>query len=931
MPHLNIGLLTINANSVRNKKANIMHLVEKLKDTYNEIILMLNDTRLHSGVDFFLPGFSLTRADKHTEDSTSGGTAIAVPNTWDIELVQSLTESSLGYESVGILTTPPGSQTIKLLSIYNHPQNHVPQHLLTSFLNVKSNNKDVDGFIGGDFNCPHEAFNSRFSNIYGTGLLNHVTNMNLVVLHNTEPTIYHHGEPNILDLFICEPRSLSMVEECYVEESVGSDHLPLLAHIVLTNRRSLSQRTKTFFDAQAFKEDLSIELTKFDATCNSKSEVDQKLRQLTDLIQEQKAKHTQVKPWRHKRSQLPQEILSWIQTRKDLLKEMKKAQTADTKKGFSQLYNRANKIVKDLLYEHDNKERESAILEMQYEKDSSKMWKRYNRLKEELQPTNAAKRPLINENGEKISMPENKAEIFARRLEKVHQTPRHPLFDQQFEDEVGAHIRTHESLFNEQEHPTNDEDNAHHLLQPITTTDFKSKLGMAKISSAPGDDQVTYSLLRQSPDILVTKLILILNFCLLIGYFPKQWKAAKVIMVQKPGKDHTNPKSYRPISLLPAISKIFERILCERLVNFLEENNLLNKYQAGYRKGRSTQEHIFRLAQQVYNGFKNRECTYATFLDCEAAFDAVWTNGLMYKLHKLNLPTNFLRILCSFLKDRTLKVHVDGSVSREVKLRAGTPQGSCLSPILFCIHVNDIPFHEMVGCQPSQFADDIRLFVKGRKIKDVANAMQGALQKVEMWCRKWRVKLAPSKTNVVVFSKCYKAHDDRPPLFLFTEELSYTDEATFLGVKFNASLTWEPQTRALISKAVPRLNLIKALSTTQGQNNIEMLLKLYKAIVWPVFEYSSIAHVNAARCHQIKLQRIQNAAIRSILKLPSYIHTDILHDASGLPQLYEHTVEFGKKRLQSMLQTSPILQGVIDQFNLVSGVTTWKSPLEYLL
>ena len=81
MPHLNIGLLTINANSVRNKKANIMHLVEKLKDTYNEIILMLNDTRLHSGVDFFLPGFSLTRADKHTEDSTSGGTAIAVPNT----------------------------------------------------------------------------------------------------------------------------------------------------------------------------------------------------------------------------------------------------------------------------------------------------------------------------------------------------------------------------------------------------------------------------------------------------------------------------------------------------------------------------------------------------------------------------------------------------------------------------------------------------------------------------------------------------------------------------------------------------------------------------------------------------------------------------------------------------------------------------------
>ena len=929
---MNVGIITINANSVRNKKANIMLLVDKLKYTYHATILMLTDTRLHGEIDFFLPGFSLTQSNKHTDDSSPGGTAIAVPNTWDVEIVPSITESIQGFESVGILATPPGSHTLKLLSVYNHPQNHVPNHILTNFIDVKSNNKNVDGFIGGDFNCPHEAFHSRFSNIYGTGLLNQVTNSNLMVIENTEPTIYHHGEPNILDLFICEPRSYHMVEECYVEEPIGSDHLPLIAHIVIpTNRNGFSQKTKTFFDANAFKEELSVELTQFDATCNSKSEVDQKLKQLTDMIQAQKAKHTQVKPWRHKRSYLPKEILSWIKTRKDLLKEMKKAQSPDVRRAFSRLYNRANNIVKDLLNEHDNSERERTILEMQYEKDSSKMWKKYNRLKEELQPSNATKRPLINENGEKISAPEDKAEIFAKRLENVHQTPRHPLFDHQFEEHINTFVQQNENLFNEQEYPTNQEDDGHHMLQPITTSDFKEKLGMAKSSSAPGDDQVTYALLKQSPDILFTKLIMILNFCLQIGYFPKQWKAAKVVMVQKPGKDHTNPKSYRPISLLPAISKVFERILCERLVNFLEENDLLNKYQAGYRKGRSTQEHIFRLAQQVYNGFKNRECTYATFLDCEAAFDAVWTKGLLYKMHQLNLPKNFLRILSSFLKDRTLKVHVDGSVSREVQLQAGTPQGSCLSPILFCIHVNDLPFHEMISCNPSQFADDIGLFATGRKIQDAASSMQEALKKVENWCKKWRVKLAPSKTNVVVFTKCHKAHSDRPSLFLFNEELSYTEEATFLGVKFNSSLTWEPQIRALIAKAQPRLNLIKALSTSHGSNNIEMLLKLYKAIVWPIFEYSSIAHVNAAQCHQIKLQRIQNAAIRSILKLPAYIHTDILHDASGLPHLHQHIIQFGKKRLQTMLRQSPILQEVVDQFNQVSEVTTWRSPLEYLL
>ena len=844
-----------------------------------------------------------------------------------------ITESGNGCESVGILATPPKSHPLKLLSIYNHPQNHAPQHLFREFINIKSNNRDLDGFIGGDFNCPHEAFSSRFSNVYGTGLLNLINNLNLLVVENEEPTIFHHGEPNILDLFICEPRSLQLCQECYVGDSIGSDHLPLIAHVRLHSQApaGLPQQIKTFFESATFKEELMEELAGFSALCNSKSDVDTKLHQLTTMIQKQKEKHTNSKPWRHKRLKIPQDILSWIQTRKNLLKEMKKAQTVELRRAFSQLYNKANKIVKDLLNEFDEAEKEKAILEMQYERDSCKMWKRYKTLKNQLQPDNAIRRPIINAQGEKISNPALKAEIFASRLESVHQTPTHPLFNQQFEDEVSTFIQTHESLFNEQELPSAHDDNSHPMLLPITKSEFKQKLGLGKSSSAPGSDGITYGLLKICPDILFEKLIEILNFCMLIGYFPKQWKDAKVIMLQKSGKDHTNPKNYRPISLLPAISKVFERLICERLVEFLEVNNLLNKYQAGYRKGRSTQEHIFRLAQQVYNGFKSQQCTYAIFLDCEAAFDAVWRDGLMYKLYQLNLPKNFLRMLCSFLKERSLKVHVDGSVSREVKLGAGTPQGSCLSPVLFCIHVNDIPFHEMTNCQPSQYADDVGLWSTGSKVQDTANTMQTALKITENWCSKWRVKLAPSKTTVVLFTKCYKAHRDRPPLFLFNEQLAYTDEATFLGVKFNASLTWEPQIQSLIAKAQPRLNLIKAMTTSGNSDNIQMLLKLYKAIVRPIFEYSAVAHVNAAHCHQLKLQRIQNAAIRCILKLPVYINTNILHDASGLPPLHEHTIRFGNKRLQSMQRKSPIVQEVVEQFQLVAHKTTWKSPIEYLL
>ena len=132
---------------------------------------------------------------------------------------------------------------------------------------------------------------------------------------------------------------------------------------------------------------------------------------------------------------------------------MKKAQTVELRRAFSQLYNKANRIVKDLLNEFDEAEKEKAILEMQHERDSCKMWKRYKTLKNQLQPDNAIRRPIINAQGEKISNPALKAEIFATRLESVHQTPTHPLFDQQFEDEVSTFIQTHENLFNEQELP----------------------------------------------------------------------------------------------------------------------------------------------------------------------------------------------------------------------------------------------------------------------------------------------------------------------------------------------------------------------------------------------------------------------------------------------------------------------------------------------
>ena len=171
------------------------------------------------------------------------------------------------------------------------------------------------------------------------------------------------------------------------------------------------------------------------------------------------------------------------------------------------------------------------------------------------------------------------------------------------------------------------------------------------------------------------------------------WKQAKVIMLPKPGKDLTKPTSYRPISLLPAIGKVFERIIASRLSTFLEKANYFDENQAGFRRNRSTLDQLFKLSQSVSTALKKHKKAVGVFLGVEKAFDAVWLEGLKYKLGtaEIGLPTKMIRLLSSFLTNRHLRVHQDSAISNKIELKAGTPQGSALSPLLFIFYVNDTP------------------------------------------------------------------------------------------------------------------------------------------------------------------------------------------------------------------------------------------------
>ena len=185
--------------------------------------------------------------------------------------------------------------------------------------------------------------------------------------------------------------------------------------------------------------------------------------------------------------------------------------------------------------------------------------------------------------------------------------------------------------------------------------------------------------------------------------------------------------------------KLFEWIVKKRLRKHLKDNGFCSKYQSGFRKSKSTNDHLFRLSQTIMKSFNRGEHVIAAFLDVEKAFDNVWHNGLRYKISQLDLPTKLCRWLSDFPVGRVIQIKIKGFLSPKVYSKAGVPQGSNLSPLFFLIYVNDMQYPTHHQSNNSQFADDAGQWTVCKNTDLAAEYLQRDLDKLAMWCAKWRI------------------------------------------------------------------------------------------------------------------------------------------------------------------------------------------------
>ena len=384
----------------------------------------------------------------------------------------------------------------------------------------------------------------------------------------------------------------------------------------------------------------------------------------------------------------------------------------------------------------------------------------------------------------------------------------------------------------------------HHTLSNISINASKISLIIDKLNpkKAHGHDNISIRFLKICSKEISHPLKLIFEQCLREGTYPTIWKYANVQPTHKKNSRQLI-SNYRPISLLPILGKIFEKLIFDEMYVFFVNNNLLSKNQSGFRPGDSTINQLLSITNDIYEAFENHNEVRSIFLDISKAFDKVWFEGLIFKLKQNGINGNLLKLINNYLTNRKQRVVLNGITSEWLPLHSGVPQGSVLGPLLFLIYINDLT--DNIESSMKLFADDSSLFLCVSKNQIIESHMQllRDLDTIAKWADQWKMSFNPDITKQaieVIFSSLYNK-GDHPPLQYNDIPIKRQPDTQHLGVILDEKLTFQKHIKESIEKAKKGISLMKFLSKWVNRKVLEQTYKMY---VRPHLEYGDILFHN---------------------------------------------------------------------------------------
>ena len=340
-------------------------------------------------------------------------------------------------------------------------------------------------------------------------------------------------------------------------------------------------------------------------------------------------------------------------------------------------------------------------------------------------------------------------------------------------------------------------------------------------------------------------------------------KKSNIVPVHKK-HDKQLVTNYRPISLLPTFRKIFEKIIFNRIYNFLSEKNQLNHNQSGFRPSDSCVNQLLSITHEIFQAF---DCNPAlevrsVFLDISKAFDKVWHEGLLYKLKSMGISGELHKLLENYLSGRLQRVVLNGQTSSWRPVIAGVPQGSILGPLLFLIYINDLP--NRLKSSAKLFADDTSLFTIVKDKNESTNVLNNDLSLISKWASDWKMLFNPDPkkpTQEVIFSR-KKQSQSHPTISLNNIHVERASYQRHLGIILDEKLNFKQHVDNVILKVDKGISVIKKLRRYLPRKS---LITIYKAFLRPLIDYGDIIYdqpENESFCE--KLESIQYKAALAI-------------------------------------------------------------------
>jgi hypothetical protein len=424
--------------------------------------------------------------------------------------------------------------------------------------------------------------------------------------------------------------------------------------------------------------------------------------------------------------------------------------------------------------------------------------------------------------------------------------------------------------------------NAPIIIKPTDVNELRHICKAFKSGKAPGVDNVPTHIIKNSFDLISEPLVKLINLSLSTGVFPDKLKIAQIIPIYKSGESDS-VTNYRPISLLTSFSKFFEKVMHNRLSDFIERYEIIYCCQFGFRKNHSTSLALTHLVNKITTAIDRKEVTAGVFLDLSKAFDTLNHEILLAKLQHYGINGLTLKWIKSYLMGRKQFVQIKESRSSEQTIVCGIPQGSILGPLLFILYINDIS-NASTLTESLIFADDTSIFYSHSDPNYLESVMNEELQMFDVWMKCNKLSVNIKKTNYVIFKSSKKKI---PHNFIFcygNEILKQENTTKFLGVYIDQHLTWKDHISHICKKISKSVGIIYR---SRFYLSTKTKLSLYYTLIYPYITYCNIAWSSTYVTNVNRIFYLQKRAVRAITNSNFRAHSTPLFSQLGILDIFK--------------------------------------------